>query len=473
MFVTRRWKAAIVTAATLAFLCKILLALNTWGTNDVFTWERFADWSRIFGAGLYVADRGFNHPPAMIHALHAMQWAARVTGIFFPFWLRLPAIVADTASLWIVWQLLSSRFSEPRVRWGLLLLAASPVLLLVSGFHGNTDPVMIFFLLLSVWLTDRSSDLAAGAAFGLAMCVKVVPLIALPVLFFYRSGQRRRVLFSAAAIAVILVCWSPYLYQNPMAIFHQVFGYKSDYGHWGFSYFFMHFRHFPHRAHVAYQRLGGAAIISSIALAAFFVNRFESRPALYRQVGAAFFLFLAVSNGFGVQYLAWLVPWTVGLDLLSVAFFQLASGVFLFLTYNYWSGGFPWYLADAFYAGDFGEHLAYFHVLAWLSVIALAWSSCRQIGWSRQSSPNPRLRWQLAFSLLAIPLLFYPMQKQLREDARAYPPVADRKALASIHARENTYLSERLRTGLAGANDEILFPRKPDDLRRMRFLSHY
>ena len=57
--------------------------------------------------------------------------------------------------------------------------------------------------------------------------------------------------------------------------------------------------------------------------------------------------------------------WTVGLDLFAVAFFQLASGIFLFLTYNYWSGGLPWYLADCYYVGDFGDHLAYFHVLTW------------------------------------------------------------------------------------------------------------
>lgn len=470
---TRRWKAAIVTAAALAFLSKILLALNTWGTNDVFTWERFADWSRIFGVGLYVADRGYNHPPSMIHALHAMQWAARVTGIFFPFWLRLPAIAADAASLWIVWQMLVSQFSETRVRWGLLLLAASPVLILVSGFHGNTDPVVIFFLLLSVWLTDKSSDLAAGAALGAALCVKVVPLIVLPVLFFYRSGLRRRVLFLAAAVAVVLVCWSPYLYQSPVTVLGHVLGYKSDYGHWGLSYFFLHLPHFPHRGHVAYQRLGGAAIIAFIALAAFFLNRSESRPSLYSQVGAAFFIFLAVTNGFGVQYLAWLVPWTVGLDLFSVAFFQLASGIFLFLVYNYWSGGFPWYLADSYYVGDFGGHVDYFQILCWLSVVALAWSGVRQLGRIQRPSRYPRLRWQLAFSLLAVPLLFYPMRKQLREDARAYPPAADRKALASIHARENTYLFERLRTGLSGPNDEIIFPRQPDDLRRTRFLNHY
>ena len=151
---SRGWKVAIVSAAAFAFVCKILLALKTYGTNDVYAWERFARWSGLFGSGLYSIDAAFNHPPSMIHVLAAMTWLAKTTGIFFPFWLRLPAIVADSASLWIVSRIFAARMNEPAFRWALLLLAISPTLIMVSGFHGNTDPVVMFFVLLSVWLSD-------------------------------------------------------------------------------------------------------------------------------------------------------------------------------------------------------------------------------------------------------------------------------------------------------------------------------
>src|ERR1700679_2804312 len=91
----RRWKVAIVAAAAVAFILKILLALSTYGTNDVYAWERFARWSALFGSRLYTIDAAFNHPPSMIHVLAAMMWLAKTTGIAFPFWLRLPAILAD------------------------------------------------------------------------------------------------------------------------------------------------------------------------------------------------------------------------------------------------------------------------------------------------------------------------------------------------------------------------------------------
>src|ERR1700733_1257533 len=93
----RSWKVAIVAAAAVAFAFKIFLALSTYGTNDVYAWERFARWSALFGSRLYTIDAAFNHPPSMIHVLAAMVWLAKTTGIAFPFWLRVPAILADTA----------------------------------------------------------------------------------------------------------------------------------------------------------------------------------------------------------------------------------------------------------------------------------------------------------------------------------------------------------------------------------------
>src|SRR3569623_519321 len=167
----RRWQAAILGSAAFSFLCKIDLALNTFGTNDVYAWERFAHWSALFGSGLYAIDPAFNHPPSMIHALALLSWLAKTTGIFFPFWLRAPAILADSGSLWVLSRIFKERLQEPLIRWGLLLFALSPALILVSGFHCNTDSVVMLFLLLDVWRGERDGQ--SGAAFGAAMCVKI------------------------------------------------------------------------------------------------------------------------------------------------------------------------------------------------------------------------------------------------------------------------------------------------------------
>jgi tetratricopeptide (TPR) repeat protein len=436
---SRPWKAAIFSAASAALVCKVLLALDTYGSNDVYAWERFAQWSRIFGSGIYAADPAFNHPPSMSHVLQVMTWLAKTTGIFFPFWLRLPAILADSASIWILLLIFRRRLHEPSVCWTLFLVAISPTLILVSGFHGNTDPVVMFFVLLSVWLTDEGSDWTSGAALGAAMCVKVLPLIVLPVLFFYRPTLRRRAVFLVSALPVILICWSPYLFRDPLPVLRQVVGYQSIYGHWGLSWLAWHLTFFRPAWHDAFQHAGAYVVLTVILAAAFFVNRSPARPPLYAQAGASLFFFLAASNGFGTQYLAWLVPWMIGLGIVPVAFFTAASGAFLLLVYNYWSGGFPWYLADSNYVGDFSGHLDYALMLCWISVIVLACAS-----WRRRPPVPPSLRAALVLSALAIPLVAYPTWKQLRADARSYPPSVDHDAIATVHAAADALLSQQL-----------------------------
>jgi hypothetical protein len=174
-----------------------------------------------------------------------------------------------------------------------------------------------------------------------------------------------------------------------------------------------------------------------ITAAAWMVNRRADRPPVYTQIGAALFFFLAAANGFGVQYLAWLVPWTIGVSLIPSAFFTLASGAFLLAVYNFWAGGFPWFLADSNYVGDFVPHLDYLLTLCWISVIALAVAV-----WRRRPAMPPR-RMALVAAAIALPLIVWPLWNQVtRIDRRTYPAADDRAALSGIRAREYAMLSE-------------------------------
>ena len=154
----------------------------------------------------------------------------------------MPGILADAGGLRLVWK--SPRFQEvwknAREAWALLLLATAPPLILIAGFHGNTDTLMIFFLLLTVWLAERGKSWPAGCAFGLAVSVKLVPLMAGPAILFYLSSPGKQIRFFAAAGFVMLIAWSPFLVQDPGAIVSRVFGYRGFYGHWGLSWLALH-----------------------------------------------------------------------------------------------------------------------------------------------------------------------------------------------------------------------------------------
>src|SRR5438552_14477294 len=111
------WTLLTAALAALAMGVKLLLALKTRGTNDVFYWQEFLDtMHRVGGIGVYYEIDYFNHPPFMLHVLQAMDRLAQATGLPFAFWLRVPAIVADSASLLVLCALFASPPMAPLLR---------------------------------------------------------------------------------------------------------------------------------------------------------------------------------------------------------------------------------------------------------------------------------------------------------------------------------------------------------------------
>ena len=121
----RGWPLALGAVTLAAAVCKLVLAVRTYGSNDVYAFERFSGWSSYLGAELYRAAWDFNHPPSMLHVFRILEWLARVSGLWFPFWLRLPAILADAGSVWILFQILKRRLHEASIRYALLMFAAA------------------------------------------------------------------------------------------------------------------------------------------------------------------------------------------------------------------------------------------------------------------------------------------------------------------------------------------------------------
>jgi tetratricopeptide (TPR) repeat protein len=452
---TQRFGLVLGAVAGLALACKLWLAATTYGTNDVYAYEQFATWARYLGSGIYRNAWDFNHPPSMIPVLRALDGLANASGVFFPFWLRLLPTLADAGTLWLVYRMAKPRLGESRTRWGLLLLAGSPALLLVSGFHGNTDSVMMFFLVLSVYLTERrQSDLPAGVAFGLAACVKLVPIIALPALLLYRGDWRGRLQFCCGAAGVIAACWIPWMLPDMKQAVTQVLGYRGMYGHWGLSWLASHFFARDELPNVVLRSAGAYLLLAAVVTLSFKMSRLASKPTLFAQLGCVFSLFLAASNAFGVQYLAWLAPWATGLALGPVAFYTLASGAFLLVVYNYWSEGMPWYLADSNRIGDYQGHADYFQLLCWVSVLLLFWNAWTRI--SRRPGAlsyfdfAPRvLRRGMAVALAVVVIV--PCLLQVRKDnTRSTRAATDR--ITPIVARQYLNLSSVLLR--AGRNDD-------------------
>jgi len=335
-------KRVLIIALCLATALKLYLALFTLGSFDLVLYQGHLANIQRLGVGSYVVEgpyrTPFNHPPLMIHLLRLWGWLSHVA-LPFGFWLRLPAVLADVGSFFLVWRWLKLLNRENFVV--LLALVVSPASILISGFHGNTDSLMIFLLLLSIYLTEKESKWA-GVMFGLAVSIKVMPLVFVPAFFFYLNW-RKRFLFFGSAAATFLICSLPYVIQNPKAVWSAVFGYTSVYGGWGFT--LLAYLFFPNpptylvsQGDIHYGVQGTHAVVAqvlkwlTIALATI-APLWLRRERLFVQCGVITALVLFFAPGFGYQYLVWLVPFVTMLGLRQTLTYYLTTGVYLFTVY--------------------------------------------------------------------------------------------------------------------------------------------
>jgi hypothetical protein len=295
-----------------------------------------------------------------------------------------PSILADLGSLVIVARLLAAQPRQDRPQQivpVLALLAIAPISIMVAGFHGNTDPVMIFFLLLSAYVLEvhRRPGLA-GAAFGMAVNIKVVPLIFVPVLALYLWRRREVVPYVGACAGVVLLGSMPFIVQNPWLVARNVLGYESFYGYWGTSRLIATFVAGA-QTNAVFGQIGRLVTLVLVIVASVAMSRRRVRVPIFSQCGVIAFLFMAFTPGFGIQYLTWLVPWVVRLGFWPTALYYLTSGVFAFLVYTYWSRGLPWYFADGrdFVPEWWPVSIVYVELICWLSVVLLLVQMIRKI----------------------------------------------------------------------------------------------
>src|SRR5262245_21645187 len=195
----------LVLAAVGAFALKLTIAATTHGSTDILLFEaHVAKMQRDGMVALYrdgIATEWcgpaearpcppFNHPPFMAYLLRAWSVLEAASGVPLRFWLRFTDAVADVGSLLVLGRLLRRRLGEIRTRAALVWFAVSPIAILISGFHGNTDPIFLFFALLAIDLveTARRPVWLGGAVLGIAMNIKIVPVLLVPVVAFSLSG---------------------------------------------------------------------------------------------------------------------------------------------------------------------------------------------------------------------------------------------------------------------------------------------
>jgi len=350
---------AVLIVALLAFALKLIIAFHTLGTNDVVIFYGFA--RQLTDHGLewvYLHSIWFNHPPLSAYFLEGIyhldhQPFFRENGFLFPFLLRAPGIISDLIAVLL---LIRIQRTVPQFRmplWALLAFAISPISLMVSGFHGNTDSVMVMFLLCAAYMCLRDRPMLSGLFFALSCQIKIVPLLFLPAFFFFWSTQRKMCRFVIPVALVSLSLWSQPLLHFPIVFLKNVFSYGGFYGLWGITYC-LRMTGLPQLSKVGFYDLPAAettiaVLLKIIIIMTTLVMAWRCRRlgpgGLIRTLACTWIVFFVFSPAICGQYLVWLAPFILLLSPVLYAHLLLSGTVFLFFFYNVMAHGFPWYYA--------------------------------------------------------------------------------------------------------------------------------
>jgi hypothetical protein len=389
--------AAALTAPLLVLLLaatslKLFIASRTYGSNDVLYWETFLREANSWGGlGLYRGEPLFNHPPLMVRFIRILGELAAVTHVPLGFWLRAASSTADVGTFFAVVGI--ARAAAMQVSgWTLALLAIAPASIMIAGFHGNTDPIMVLFVVLAVLFAVRGQPAwMVGLAIGMAVNVKLAAIVFAPALVFSMADWRLRLTLAGAAAVIVALASMPYLLQDPALLERKIIAYTSIPGHWGFTRL-MSLGPALRGLYPYYLRYAALATLGAIAALCFAFSRLRRPPPLFLQCGISGFLFMVFTPGFGVQYLAWLVPWAVAAGFLPALLWYSTSGIFLFAVYTYWSEQFPWYYANSLKMRDWGGSIVLAEIGAWLATAAVLVALLRRAGGEAQAADDARSR---------------------------------------------------------------------------------
>jgi hypothetical protein len=370
---------------------KLRLAGTTVGTNDMGHWRAFgASVHRLGPIDIYSTHFAvpFNHPPLIGWFLVAVN-AISSHGPSFRFLIRVPASVADLATALVVFELVRLRHGLTEATAAAIIVAVSPVLIVISGFHGNTDPVFVMFILLSAYLVTRDRPFWAGASAAIAISIKLVPVVAIPAIAAGVLRDRRRLLTATAGfLATLLPLWTPAVVRQWTGFKRNVLDYKGlrpKDTQWGIVDLA---RHLHQGAMVDFLVGPGRFVVLAISalVPAFLV--LKRRQAVATGVALSLALFLLLTTNFGTQYLAWAAAAVMLLDLWAGMVYNLSAGLLLVVTYTHWTDGFPWNRAYAVPFNGLEERLGW---LAWgvlLACVVLGIRRLRHWPEPRRDSPD-------------------------------------------------------------------------------------
>lgn len=332
------------------FLLRVVLWYVSEGTNDIRTWLRFAQEINLYGLGAtYRIDPLFNHPPLMGLLARATWTLSARLSLPFDKTFKLYGMLAELGSALLLVHIWRRRRQPDQAARAFASYGMALCCILISGYHGNTDPVYWLLVLCSVHvLEDRKAPLCAGLLMGGALEVKLIPLlVVLPLAACCRSRSAFLRYAVGVACAVAPFAWIVFELapHDQQAFVRNVLGYTSYREFWGLELIVRALTAATmtplpvvaanvEALGVRWAEVGSKVLLATTGLLAMThaLRRFQGLDA-YAIAALSFCLFLLLASGFGVQYMGAVVPLLCACRIRDGVRVATAAGVFIGLIY--------------------------------------------------------------------------------------------------------------------------------------------
>lgn len=356
------WAVALLLLTS--FIVRLPLLLTA-GSEDIKTWESFASLISTNGIlWLYDHAEAFNHPP--LGALYAFiaQWLANLTSLEFGTVFRFGTLALDGLSCWLLWQM--------KPLWG-LLYCFSPVSILVSAHHGNTDALYVFLLLLACLWAQNNRD-RAYVALTFAAQIKIIAVLMLPAFWIAKPPRT-----SFATICKLSIAASPtiaVLALSGWAFIRQVLLYQPVGYPFGIGELLFCFSNSTNEALVSlwsYHKVLKYLLVAGLLITSYLISRLKNQM---QTLFAFALIFTLVIPAVGLQYFILLSAFGFGNGVLWWISYQILAGGFL-LT-SYWPAS--WAMLSEYRLNEL------FGLALWAMMLTTLWIFFMRIASQRSSS---------------------------------------------------------------------------------------
>jgi hypothetical protein len=266
------------------------------------------------GREVYTSVLG-RHPylPFQMYIMGGMAALTNATGLPYVIAIKMPALLADVALTGVVYLAVKRKTNRESATYRALLYALNPVSVLVTVYHGQFEAITLLLAALAWWAWDEGRRWRSAVALGFAVLNKTWPVILLPLFFIRLPSWRARAVYGLISLgipALFVIGYLLYFDADPMPMLRRALTHRGVAGYWGPGAVLSSLAQTLPELQPLVDGLFGLRN-GLLAAAVLFALWWTRREPVLEAIVTTLLALLAVTVGFGIQWLLWIVPFAL------------------------------------------------------------------------------------------------------------------------------------------------------------------